>query len=391
MNSAARTKNGRRVIHGQPSWRLASAQVEAYVTELGGHLGPVTFDRKGRRLQPYSVAPWAAERIDPSQPSIIKALRGDFFCLPFGGNATPFGNERHPVHGETANGHWRFRSLETSDGRTCLHLSLQTKIRPGRVDKRIWLVEDQNALYSQHVVSGMSGPMNLGHHAMLRFPDAPGSGLVSTSHFIFGQVFPQAFELPENRGYSCLKPAAEFNSLEKVPTLSGETTDLSRYPARRGFEDLVMLVSDAALPFAWTAVAFPKERYVWFALKNPRVLRETILWLSNGGRHYPPWNSRHVNVMGLEEVTSYFHLGLAESARKNPISAKGYPTCLALNSRQPLVVPYIMGVARIPAGFDRVVSVRAAQGDRAIRLESASGSQAKAAVDLGFLRAGAGW
>ena len=390
MKSKARTLRGRRIICGQPSWRLASTQVEAFVTELGGHLGPVTFDRMGRKLQPYSVAPWAEEQTDPSLPPIIKVLRGDFFCLPFGGNATPFGRERHPVHGETANARWQFRSLETSERRSCLHLSLKTRVRPGRVDKRIWVVDGQNNLYSQHVVTGMSGPMNLGHHAMLKFPDAPGSGLVSTSRFVYGQVFPQAFELPENRGYSWLKPGAEFKSLAKVPTLSGETADLTRYPARRGFEDLVMLVSDADAPFAWTAVSFPKERYVWFALKDPRVLRETVFWLSNGGRHYPPWNSRHLNVMGLEEVTSYFHFGLAESARQNPISRKGFPTCLALNPKQPLVVPYIMGVAGIPAGFDRVASIRAVQGNRAIILESASGKQAKTAVDLNFLPAGAG-
>ena len=76
--------------------------------------------------------------------------------------------------------------------------------------------------------------------------DAPGSGLVSTSRFVYGQVFPKVFEAPENRGYSCLKPGAEFKSLQKVPTLTGETADLTRYPARRGFEDLVMLVSDAS-------------------------------------------------------------------------------------------------------------------------------------------------
>ena len=119
------------MIDGQPSWRLASAQVEAFVTEMGGHLGPVTFDRKGRRLQPYSVAPWAEERTDPSLPPILKVLRGDFFCLPFGGNATPFGREKHPVHGETANARWQFRSLETIAGRSCLHLSLTTKFARG--------------------------------------------------------------------------------------------------------------------------------------------------------------------------------------------------------------------------------------------------------------------
>ena len=391
MKSKPSSPGRKRIVSGQPSWRLTSTGVEAFVTEMGGHLGPITFDRKGRKLQPYSVAPWAEERSEPSLPLIIKALRGDFFCLPFGGNATPFGREKHPVHGETANARWQFRSLETSEGRSCLHLSLQTKVRPGRVDKRIWLVDGQNTVYSQHVVSGMSGPMNLGHHAMLKFPDAPGSGLVSTSRFVYGQVFPQAFELPENRGYSWLKPGAEFKSLEKVLALNGETADLTRYPARRGFEDLVMLVSDPDVPFAWTAVAFPKERYVWFALKDPRILRETVFWLSNGGRHYPPWNSRHINVMGLEEVTSYFHSGLAESARTNPISKKGFPTCLVLNARKPLAIPYIMGVARIPAGFDRVASIRASQGNQAIVLESASGRQAKSAVDLDFLQGGEGW
>jgi hypothetical protein len=391
MKSKPSSPSGKCIIYGQPSWRLTSTDIEAFVTEMGGHLGPVTFDRKGRKLQPYSVAPWAEEQTDPSLPPILKALRGDFFCLPFGGNATPFGREKHPVHGETANARWQFRSLETSEGRSCLHLSLQTKVRSGRVDKRVWLVDGQNILYSQHVVTGMSGPMNLGHHAIIKFPDAPGSGLLSTSRFVYGQVFPQAFERPEEGGYSWLKSGAEFKSLEQVPTITGETADLTRYPARRGFEDLVMLVSDAAAPFAWTAVAFPKERYVWFALKDPRILHETVLWLSNGGRHYPPWSSRHINVMGLEEVTSYFHFGLAESARKNPISRKGFPTCLALKPRKPLVVPYIMGVASIPAGFDRVASIRAAQGNRAIILESASGRQAKAAVDLDFLQAGAGW
>ena len=391
MNLKAGTQGQKRIIRGQPSWRLASTQVEAFVIETGGHLGPVTFDRKDRKLQPYSVAPWVEERIDPAEPSIIKVLRGDFFCLPFGGNATPYGKEHHPTHGETANARWQFRSLATQAGRTCLHLSLQTKVRPGRVDKRIWLVDGQNTVYSQHVVSGMSGPMNLGHHAMLKFPDAPGSGLLSTSRFVYGQVFPQAFELPENRGYSWLKQDAEFKSLEKVPALNGETADLTRYPARRGFEDLVMMVSDAELPFAWTAVAFPKERYVWFALKDPRVLRETVFWLSNGGRHYPPWSSRHVNVMGLEEVTSYFHLGLAESARKNPISRKGFPTCVVLNPRKPLVVPYVMGVATIPAGFDRVAAIQANRGNQSIILQSASGKQTRTAVDLDFLQAAAGW
>ena len=391
MNAKTKPGSKTRMIHGQPSWRLGSSEVEAFITETGGQLGPVTFDLKGRTLQPYSVAPWAEEKLDPSLPAILKALRGDFFCLPFGGNATPFGQEKHPVHGETANARWRFQSLQRKAGRSALHLSLRTKIRVGQVDKKIWLVDGQQAVYSEHVVSGMSGPMNCGHHAMVKFPDAPGSGLISTSAFVYGQVFPHAFELPENRGYSCLKAGAEFDSLASVPTINGETTDLTRYPARRGFEDLVMLVSDTEVPFAWTAVSFPKERYVWFALKDPRILRGTVFWLSNGGRHYPPWNGRHISVMGLEEVTSYFHLGLAESVRNNPLTQKGIPTCLSLDASKPLRIAYIMGVAAVPAGFDRVASIQEVPGKGAILLTSESGKQTKAMVHLEFLPAGTNW
>ncbi len=381
-------RNSTRIVYGQPSWRLLSDNIEAWVTETGGHVGPVTFDRKGQKIQPYSIAPWAEEPVDRSLPPILKVLRGDFFCLPFGGNAAAYRGERHPVHGETANARWHLESLNIAGNQHCLHLSLRTKVRPGRVDKRIWLIEGQNIIYSQHVLAGMTGPMNLGHHAMLKFPDTPGSGLVSTSPFVFGQVFPGAFERPENRGYSWLKPGAKFDSLQKVPTIAGDLTDLTRYPARRGFEDLVMLVNDAKTPLAWTAVSFPDRRFVWFALKNPGILPQTVFWLSNGGRHYPPWNSRHVNVMGLEEVCSCFHVGLAESARKNPLSAKGIPTCHILNPRKPLVVPYITGVARVPSGFDRVVSIRAARENRAILLRSAAGKQVEAAVELDFLQAG---
>jgi hypothetical protein len=384
---AAAPKPKLRIIRGQRSWRIASDEVEAFVTERGGHLGPITFERQTRRITPYSVAPWAQERGLSSEPQIIRALRGDFFCMPFGGNDTAFGKEKHPVHGETANAPWHFESIKKDVGKTSLHLSLNTKVRKARVDKTISLHDGQNIIYSSHVISKASGPMNLGHHAMLKFPDEPGSGAVSTSPFVYGQVFPQNFEHPEKAGYSFLKKGAEFKSLDSVPAIDGTTADLSRYPSRRGFEDLIMLVADASQPLAWTAVTFPKERYVWFALKNPRILRQTIMWISNGGRHYPPWSSRHISVLGLEEVTSYFHLGLAESAAKNPISDKGYPTTLTLHPGASLEIPYIMGTAKIPPAFDRVTRIEAAEAGQEITLHSASGKQATASVDLNFLRA----
>jgi hypothetical protein len=366
---------------GQPSWRVVTREVEAFVTETGGHIGPVTFKVGAKKIQPFSVAPWAEEKTAPSLPPILKVLRGDFFCLPFGGNETPFHGERHPVHGETANSKWHLESASAGN----LHLSLKTKISRARVDKYISLLPGQTAVYQRHVISGLAGPMNFGHHAMLIFPEAEGSGLISTSRFQRGEVAPLPVERPEHRGYSCLKPARTFSSLAKVPLANGGFTDLSVYPARRGFEDIVLLQGDDRQPFAWRAVTFPAEGYVWFALKDPRVLRQTIFWLSNGGRHYAPWNGRHVNVLGLEEVTSYFHYGLTESAAKNPLAARGCPTCHLFSQETPLTVNYIMAVAPIPKGFDRVAKIVPAANGQSVRLVSRSQQPIHVPLDLNFL------
>ncbi len=370
-------------VFGQKSFVIRNRQVDAAVTELGGHLGPVTFNLGKKKVQPFSVAPWWNEKLAPGTPALLRVLRGDFFCLPFGGNTKPWHGEKHPPHGETANAKWRLKSLTRRNGETCLELSLKTKVRDGRVDKRIRLVDGHPLVYQEHLIRGMSGPMPLGHHAMLKFPDREGAGRLSTSKLALGQVFVEPAENPAQRGYSVLKAGAVFDNLEAVPDITGATADLTRYPARRGFEDIVMLVADPSLKVAWNAVAFPEEGYVWFALRNPRVLTSTVLWISNSGRHYPPWNGRHVNVMGIEDVTAWFHYGLAESAEPNPLTTLGYKTHLQLCADEALSVRYLMGVAPIGKRFERVADIQL--GHNTITLFGEAGEVVKVPADVNFL------
>lgn len=376
----------KKIVFGQSSWCIRSSTVEACVTETGGHLAPVVFDRARRRIQPYSIAPWWNEALPGTLLPLLRVLRGDFFCMPFGGNAEPFRGERHPAHGETANAQWRFQALERAANAQTLHLRLQTRIRPGRVDKFITVRDGHNAVYCRHVISGMSGPMCFGHHATLKFPERPGSGVLTHSPIRFGMVTPEPAENPENFGYSILQPGAKFRRLNRVPTMTGGRADLSRYPARRGFEDIAILATKPVSPFAWVAVTFPAEGYVWFALKDPTVLRATLLWHSNGGRHYPPWNGRHLNVLGIEDLTAYFHYGLAASARPNRLTAAGLQTCVQLSPARPLAVPYIMAVALVPRGFNDVRRILPADGGRAVRLVSSGGQSVTAPLDTHFLR-----
>ena len=371
-------------IFGQPSYVLANRQVSAAVTQLAGHLGPVRFRLGRKTISPLAIAPWWNEKIPAGTLPLIRVLRGDFFCLPFGGNAAPYRGEQHPPHGETANAHWRFESLAQTGNATTLHLSLRTRIRAGRVDKRITLRTGQTAIYQEHIISGVTGPLNPGHHATLQFPDRPGAGRLSTSACVHRQVYVEPVGVPEQQAYSQLKPGAVFRDLRAVPTNTGGLADLSRYPARRGFEDIAILVADPKLKFAWSAVAFPEEGYVWFTLRDPRVLPATLLWMSNGGRYSAPWNGRHVNVMGVEDITGFFHTGLNGSARPNALSKRGLTTCHPLRANRPFAVRYIMAVAAIPRRFERVKEISVALGK--VTLVGEHGVKVVTLLDAGFLQ-----
>jgi len=84
-------------------------------------------------------------------------------------------------------------------------------------------------------------------------------------------------------------------------------------------------------------VTFPKGAVCVVCSEEPASVAANGDVDSNGGRHYPPWSGRHINVVGLEEVTSWFHVGLAESVAKNPVSEKGFPTSAVLREGESLV------------------------------------------------------
>jgi len=343
----------------------------------------VTFRTSAGGIQPFSIAPWADEPLPANTPDLLKTLRGDFFCAPFGGNGTPWRGEQHPPHGETASSKWQFPKITSpSPGVHRFEATRTQTIRPGTAHKQLELRDGETNVYLRHTLSGMSGPMSLGHHAMIKCPDGK-PGHIGLSPYRSGQVFPDQFEDPTIGGYSALKQGAKFKDLRAVPLISGDPTDVTCYPARDGFEDLVMVTSRARQYPAWSTISFPDQGYLWFSLRDVNVLKSTILWMSNGGRHYAPWSGRHRRVIGIEDVTANFHFGLAESIRPNDRSKNGLPTHLRLNPRKPTVVNYIMGVVPIPKNFDGVKTIQFKRGQ--ITLKSHSGTSVEHLVGWEFL------
>jgi hypothetical protein len=371
--------------YGRPAYLVANRRLKVTVTVQGGHLC-VSFPHGGKEVSPLFVAPWWNEAPLEGEEQIIQVLRGDFFCLPFGGNAEPYQGMKYPVHGATANACWELADLK-SEGEEKEITLVQPVYGQGRVSKRVRLQKDAAVLYCEHLISGLSGRMPAGHHAVLQFPEGEGSGLIDLSQPLAVFTNPVPVEDPASGGYSLLRPNVQIEDTARVPTVYGDTVDIMRYPSRDGHEDVVLFVSDPAREFCYSCVTFPGEGYLYFQLKDPKVLAETLFWRSNGGRHYPPWSGRVRHVLGLEEVTSYFALGIKQSVEPNPLQKRGFRTFLEFSANKDQAVRVIMGCAAIPPGFSGVREVSRKDGST-ILIEGRSGEKLQVPCRLDFLRQG---
>ena len=221
-------------IHGAPSYTLKTAEVELAVTQTAGHLAPVTFHLPGLKASPYSLSPWTPTQIDQSLPNLLTYLRGDFMCLPFGGQ------QKGPPHGDTANAPWQLASSSA----TSLKLTQTGTDTGATVAKNFTLIPGHHAIYWEHIITQLEGRWNYGNHPVLDLSQVPaGAARVATSAFRFGSVYAGEFSNPAAGESGALKPFAEFTTLKSVPMKDGSNTDLTHYPARAGNDDLIMLVN----------------------------------------------------------------------------------------------------------------------------------------------------
>lgn len=373
-------------IHGAPSHRLASDCVELFVTSTAGMLAPVHFTLGERAVSPYALAPWVPDELDPDLPPLLRYLRGDFLCLPFGPQ------DDGPPHGDPANADWSL----VEQGPEHLHLTQQAADSGASVDKWVRLRSGETALYLEHRISGLEGRWSYGSHPVLDLSGLPeGGGRVTTSPFRWGSVNPGLFSDPANEEFQILVPGAPFTDLAAVPQAASPpstpegvaqagTADLTHYPSRAGFEDLIMLANNPATPdqpFAWTACVL--DGYLWFCLKDPETFPATLFWMSNGGRKAGPWNGNHLGRLGLEEVCSHFADPVTVS-REDRLAEQGIPTTRAFTPDETASLRLIQAVAAVPPEFDSVTRI-APDGEGRVTITSANGVTVTAAVDWRFV------
>ncbi len=305
-----------------------------------------------RQIEPLHVAPWVddpAVAADEAVPPVERTLAGDFLCMPFGASDL----DPSPPHGWTANSPWRVDAADPE-----LRLTLERRVHGATVEKRLSLAPDAPLLYQEHVVSGGEGGVTLAHHPMLRLA---GRGRLSTS--------PKRAALTPDRplepGRHILACPARSADLTAFPGADGGTVDLTRLPIADRHEDFVTLVDADDSPLGWTAVVREAEDDVVFVLKNPAVLPVTMLWHSNGGRDYSPWNGRHRGVIGIEDGRAAGAAGHRAALGPNAVAAEGVPTAFTLAPGATHRIAHVIGAIARPAEWEAVTAI-AAIGDRLV-------------------------
>jgi hypothetical protein len=299
------------------------------VQRLGAMLAPITFVLPGgRQVSPMHIAPWADEPDAEALPGILRKLRGEWPCVPFG-YAVPVEDAAadwvpylgNPEAGEEAHGHssnhpWAWDNA--ADGSLALFLDYPEDHAVRRVERLITPdphVPAVDVALRIHIRRDCRLPIGL--HPVFRLPTSPGRATLEPSAFDYGQTYPGTVE----PGASLFAIDRRIDDLAAVPLRKGGSFDASHLPFVEDIEELLQLNGiDGSC-----ALSNPDEGYRVRLSWQKEHFPSLLLWISNRGRDFEPWNGRNISI-GIEPICSPFGLGPATARADNPIARSGTPT-----------------------------------------------------------------
>ncbi|WP_341318082.1 hypothetical protein WN982_23575 [Paraburkholderia sp. IMGN_8] len=331
-------------------WRLEWAHGSLAVYAMGGMLGDVTLKRGDGEIRPFYEAPWLADG-SPEPAGLLGHMRSEFPCVPFGVPYEPEAVEENwrkslatPVaeydpsldasddllHGYCSVGEWTLVRQTDHDIEIALEYPASSSI--ARVTRVIRADPDGPAIdFHVTVESRRDTRRPIGLHPNLALPSIAGAFQIHPGTFDFGIVHPAGPEPGVSRAAS----GAIFHALDKVPLHAGGTAAFNRLPFAHCTEEIIQLCGvdgSVVLTDDESCVAY---RLTWDA----SVLPSLLLWISNRGRSYSPWNGRNL-CLGVEPIAGAFELGCRAGLAANPINERGTPTAVRINPAQPVEIAY---------------------------------------------------
>jgi hypothetical protein len=319
------------------AWRCGSLSVQRH----GGMLGPLTFIIEGgRQVSPLYLAPWAAEESRPALPEILRNLRGEWPCVPFGsyrpadgfppdwaevmgsGAGDPY------LHGYGSNTKWNWTNITPYEVELSCRYPANDDIE--ELVRRITPVPDRAAVDLELVVNARRRTrLPVGLHFTFCKP--------RTQAILRPGAFREAWTSPgpPYDEIQAFAPNRRFQDLRSVPANSGGHIDATVFPLLVPAEDLIQLIGiDGQF-----AIDLPGDESRVSLAWNREHFPSVMLWMSNRGLRKAPWNGEHV-ALGIEPICSAFGLGLDATRNNNPLARTGTNTVIEFDPARPFRTTY---------------------------------------------------
>ena len=313
------------------------------VQRLGAMLAPVTFVLdNGRQVSPMHIAPWSQEPGTEALPGILRKLRGEWPCVPFGYSVPADGwpqdwarvmgppEPDEEVHGHSASHDWTWHDGDS--GSLSLVLAYPRGSPVEHVERTITPDPSAPAIDIEFtIVVRRACRLPIGLHPVFRLPAETGAATLELGGFDEGRTYPHDVE----PGAELFARDTRFGDLTSVPARNGGAADASLLPLAAHTEELLQIEGvDGMAALANHAEGY-RVKLSWQKEHFPSLL----LWYSNRGRKAAPWSGRHVAI-GIEPICSPFGLGPATARADNPIAQSCIATALDFRPEKPFVTRY---------------------------------------------------
>ena len=336
------------------SFKVSWSGGEFTVLRQGAMCAPVNFFLpNGKTVQPFMIAPWendASGKLN-DLPQILKKLRGEWVCVPFGmpekrkdlpkewsdisADKKKLGNW---FHGPSSNENWV--ETERIEGGIKLEIEYPTSHPIKKLVRTIVGSENIPRLnFELEIHARENCFLPIGIHPVFRVPTEPGFARLLLDGDISVHTYPVEAEI----GVSQFPLGSKFPNLENCSWSDGLPLDLSSHPLERHTEEIVLVsgVSGCA------TLENLSENYKVSVFWDKEAFANCNLWISNYGRKEYPWNGRF-QALGIEPVSAPFDLGYeVANTTTNPLLSSDVKCGVQFKANQVWTTKYAIEVKSI--------------------------------------------
>ncbi len=319
--------------------RLKWPDGEAGLQNLGAMIDDLQIRLpSGRMVEPLAKAPWAHEPGAALLPGILRQMRGEWPCVPFGMEEAAHlpkrwpsaSGEDFPPHGYGSNNHW----INTQHSGALVATIDYPNESPIQSLRRVMRPSGMGVELELTVLARLDCDLPIALHPVLNLPQtAHGANLDIGPHTSVWSHPIGSAQDPCPLTVDTVSP-----NITAMIRRDGGTLDLSRLPLDEASECRVFI------PNASGRVVLDHGSEGWSTVLtwNTQDFPSLMLWVSNRGRQGWPWSGRHLAI-GVEPCRAAFDLGPTISASRNPLNAE-VPTTIAFKAGVPWHTSYRIAV-----------------------------------------------